>query len=86
MTTPAEEFLKQFPDEELDDELESYLTYEDVGSGKWAMLQHPLVYAVPYFAQMNHWHNNALKQKTKMLEDAWTYEEWTSYVYLHERP
>jgi hypothetical protein len=85
-TRAQDEFLSQFPDEELHPDLAEYLTTESVGRDQWPMLQHPLVYAVPYMPQMNHWHNNALKQKREMLSRATKAGDWSSYLFLHERP
>lgn len=49
-------------------------------------LQHPLVYSVPYHAMMNCWLNQSYEYKKSALKEALENKNWSSYIYLHERP
>jgi hypothetical protein len=49
-------------------------------------LQHPLVYDVPYFPQLNARLNQMLAQKQVALTRGKKERNWQSYVWLHERP
>lgn len=69
--------------EELDAELAPYLNEADMG---WQVVQHPLVFAVPYMRGMNAYYNEQLRQKKIALERALQERNWGSYIYLHERP
>jgi len=50
------------------------------------VLQHPLVYFVPYFAQMAAYANEMLRQKEAALKSAIENKNWVKAVFLHERP
>lgn len=50
------------------------------------MIQHPLVYSVPHFSQMNAYVNAQLRQKQESVLKAEMTGNWSSYVFLHERP
>ena len=69
--------------EELLPELQMYLV-EYTSLGK--CLQHPLVYAVPFFPSMEAMYNEQFKQKKKYLEDCVEKKNWSSYIFMHERP
>lgn len=51
-----------------------------------AVLQHPLVYFVPYFPQMAAYANEMLRQKEAALKSAIENKNWLKAVLLHERP
>lgn len=57
-----------------------------VENGEWPMLRHPLVYAVPYFPQWNAMLNQQYSHKMEALEQAEREQNWSSYIWLHERP
>ncbi len=50
------------------------------------VLQHPLVYFVPYFPQMAAYANEMLRQKEAALKTAIENKDWVKAVFLHERP
>lgn len=50
------------------------------------VLQHPLVYCVPYFPASAGWLNAQLAQKERLLTDAVSAGEWARAIVLHERP
>lgn len=50
------------------------------------VLQHPLVYFVPYFPQMAAYANEMLRQKEGALKTAIENKDWVKVVFLHERP
>ena len=50
------------------------------------MLQHPLVYSIPHFSEMNAYVNEQWRQKTVMLSKAVDEKKWESYIFIHERP
>lgn len=50
------------------------------------ILQHPLVYSVPYCEQMNAYLNISLKIKKEELKKAIDEKEWSSALVLYERP
>ena len=70
-------------DDPLDPELECWL-FASPKLGK--VLQHPLVYGVPYFPRSNALYNMQLKQKEANLKEALQNKKWGSYIFLHERP
>ena len=66
----------------LDRVLERYRTpHPALGS----VLQHPLVYFVPYFPQMAAYANEMLRQKEAALKSAIENKNWVKAVFLHER-
>ena len=67
--------------EELVPELKAYLHHKT-----FPMIQHPLVYSVPHFQEMNAFVNAQLKHKTEAVEKALKKRDFVSYVFLHERP
>lgn len=70
--------------EALDPELEAHL---EVGEREgWLMLRHPLVYAVPYFPAENKRLNKLLHMKRSTIARGVEREEWSSVIFLHERP
>lgn len=50
------------------------------------VLQHPLVYFVPFFPQMAAYANEMLRQKEAALKAAIENKGWGKAVFLHERP
>lgn len=50
------------------------------------VIQHPLVYFVPFFPQMAAYANEMLRQKEAALKSAIENKHWTKAVFLHERP
>ena len=69
-------------DEELDPDLKYYIN----DSNGFPVLQHPLVYAVPYMPQLNNMYNRQYLAKKEQLANALDTGDWDGYVYLHERP
>jgi hypothetical protein len=76
------EFKSMFDPAELHSDLTPYL----VEGKPFDMLQHPLVYGVPYHSQMNNHYNRQLEQKKERLTEALKTKDVWSYVFLHERP
>lgn len=70
------------PAEDLDPELVQYMGESYFGP----CIQHPLVYSVPHFAQMNGKMNEQLRYKKEAIQEAKAERRWHSFVYLHERP
>ena len=71
----------------LHPELEEHLVRADLGSKfKWDALKHPLVFGVPYTPGMNFLYNKQLEAKTKALQEYISEENWSGYVFMHERP
>ena len=68
--------------EELDPELKAYLRKTEF----FECIQHPLVYNVPHFKEMNSLCNEQLKARKKVLERHLQEKDWESYVFTHERP
>ncbi|MDE2095761.1 MAG: hypothetical protein KGL39_00770 [Patescibacteria group bacterium] len=66
--------------------LELSLCIEDDDRLNWPVLKHPLVFAVPYASEMNAIYNAQLEHKKQALIEAKKDKEWSSYVFLHERP
>lgn len=82
MNTDAEELTRLLHDRTtpLDPELESFV--EDSPFGP--CLKHPLVFQVPFHSGALA--NRQLEHKRKALADAINEEDWTSAVWIHERP
>lgn len=72
------------PKEELDPELRPFL--EEGHDGQWAMLRHPLVYAIPYIPELNYNHNRLFRSKQKLLVEAAEKRDFQALVWHHERP
>lgn len=65
-------------------ELKPYV--ERASDGKWPMLRSPLLYAVPYFEQLNALYNAQHEAKQSAANKAWVREDYEQYVALHEKP
>ena len=76
MSIKLEELLKK--KEPLDPELQEYK--DSIG------VRHPLVYCIFYTPQQNALLNAQLKSKKEQLEIAISTEDWSSYIWLHEKP
>lgn len=70
--------------EDLDPELEEY--YEDEGPMGFSCIRHPLVYSILHSPNQNAMVNAQLKAKQKALSKAFLEKQWSSYIFLHERP
>lgn len=68
-------------EEPLHPQLAPYLT--DAGGG-WMILQHPLVYDVPYVSAALA--NHRYQYKLTSLREAEEAEDWTRLLYLYEKP
>ena len=68
---------------ELHEDLKPHLHLSDNG---FQILQHPLVYSVPYNKAMNLHLNESYVCKTKYIEECMETEEFNGYVFSHERP
>jgi hypothetical protein len=82
-----EEQIKQLNEfygkEELHEELKKYIFEADfIGQ----VLQHPLVYQVPYSPQFNKMVNKQFEFKKNKLEQAIENKDWDNYIFMHERP
>lgn len=71
-----------FKECDLDPELRPYLNK----LGRFEALQHPLVYGVPYFPIQNNFYNEHFKFKKQALKKAEDEKDWSSFIFLHERP
>jgi hypothetical protein len=80
---PSMDKLLGDPEAELVPELERYLTRLKNGM---LVLQHPLVYSVPHFPQLNDLMNRHLKEKQEKLKQALRDKDYSTYVFAHERP
>jgi len=69
-------------EEDLLPELQEHLRDTD----HWEVLQHPLLYAVPYTSMQNALYNEQYRHKVKLLDKARGENNWQSFVFLHERP
>lgn len=65
----------------LDEELAIYYETEP-----FPMIRHPLVYSVPHSSYMNAAVNDALKYKKAYAHEALDDENYSRYVWIHERP
>lgn len=79
MESISEIFNRQ---ENLVEELQPYL--QNIGSFK--ALRHPLVYSVPHSEHMNAFVNEQYSQKVLQINECVDSENYTKYVFLHERP
>lgn len=68
--------------EELCDELKTYRSKNEI----FELLQHPLVYAVPYTPQMNAFYNKQLQFKQEKIKEYEAKKEWHRVVGLYEKP
>lgn len=75
----AQEFFKK---EELNPDLAPFVN-EDEGM---TVLQHPFVYMVPYFPQMNSFINKQYEQKKKAIEQSEAQGDFFRAVMLYEKP
>lgn len=74
--------LPNLRDEALQPALEAHLNpTEEIGP----VLQHPLVYGIPYLPALNSMYNDQLKRKTRDAAIAHAAQDWHTYVFLHER-
>jgi hypothetical protein len=80
--TPLQ-FEDYFRPEELREDLARYLQKID---GVGECLRHPLLYAVPYLAQMNAYYNQAFTLREEMLRKAQAEKRWSGIVAIVERP
>lgn len=78
-----DKLLEHFPQVDLHPDLKKHLIETDnIG----IILQHPLVYGVPYFEVSNHQYNEQYKYKKDAVEKALKKKDWGRYVFMHERP
>ncbi|OWM01252.1 hypothetical protein B7435_16965 [Mycolicibacterium peregrinum] len=68
--------------EELDSELEQFLTDSPVGP----VVKHPLVFSIPHVPHFNALANARLREKQKACAHALETHNWSRFIYLHERP
>ena len=68
--------------EKLHPELRLYLEQ----GAYFPMLRHPLIFSVPYFEGQDEMLNKYFEQKKEQLSKALIKEDYSSYVFLHERP
>jgi uncharacterized protein len=52
----------------------------------WDVLRHPLVFGVPYIPAMNFLYNRQYEAKIKALSEYISEENWSQYIFTHERP
>lgn len=78
-------FMDRFggPVEELDPDLQACLTTTDTGM---VVIRHPLHYSLMHAPFMNRNANLALQYKREALAEAMKERDYSSAVYLHERP
>ncbi len=68
--------------EDLLPELEPYLSKGPLGT----MLKHPLVFSIFYSPEMNAMLNESYRKKKEYLEECKIKRQWSTYIFLHERP
>lgn len=68
--------------EPLHEDLKPYVS----NGGVMPVLQHPLVFQVPYSEQMNALSNKQYELKKKKTEEYLNEKKYASYVFIHERP
>ena len=68
--------------EELDPELKAYLRKTEF----FECIQHPLIFSVPHFQEMNAICNEQFREKKKALDRYVQEKNWDGYVFVHERP
>lgn len=72
-----------YGEEELHEDLKEYLNDTDfIGQ----VLQHPLVYQVPYSPHLNKMANKQYEFKKNKLNQSIEKKDWDSYIFMHERP
>ena len=69
--------------EELDPALRRYI--EEVGEFG-PCIRHPLVYSMLHHPAMNSYVNQQYRAKQAAVDEAYDNNEWSSYIWLHERP
>lgn len=69
--------------EDLDPAFLPY-TYDDPRIGK--VIKHPLVFSIMHNELMNAMVNERLKAKTQAAEEALAKRDYSSFIFLHERP
>jgi hypothetical protein len=67
---------------DLHPDLVPYVQERQIGT----VLHHPLVIQIFFNERLHKLANQQYRQKIKLLEEAQQAEEWTTIVYLHERP
>src|SRR6516165_1291994 len=71
----------------LHPELAEYVVRADPDKTlKWDVLKHPLVFGVPYISNMNFLYNQQYETKIKAVRECVSQENWSQYIFLHERP
>lgn len=85
MTTAdqIDRFMDTSSDEELDPELEAYLSVTDDG---WTMIRHPLVYSMMHMPALNKLVNAQLQAKIDGIAKAELEGKFSTIIWLHERP
>ncbi|MDZ4270825.1 MAG: hypothetical protein U1D00_35025 [Mycobacterium sp.] len=68
--------------EPLDSELEDYLVDSVLGP----VIKHPLMFSIPHSPQLNAMANARLRAKREGCRQAVETQQWTQYLFLHERP
>jgi hypothetical protein len=77
-----DQFNEMFGEEDLHLDLAPH-----VSKGRsFPILSHPLVIHVPYSKEMNKWINKQYAQKQASLAKAIEKKNWSSFVFIHERP
>jgi hypothetical protein len=54
--------------------------------GDFPVLRHPLVYGVPYILQLNYMYNKQYEHKVEKKKESLEKGEWSTYIWIHERP
>ena len=73
--------MLDLPTVELNSALQPYVSE----SKMFTVLQHPLVYGVPYAPELNDMYNKQFEHKRRAVADAFTDRNWEQYIWLHER-
>lgn len=72
-----------FEPEDLHPDLAKYVRHSDAG---WTVLQHPLVYSVPYDEVLNRSCNARYAYNRQRLDAALAASNWATAIFVHERP
>ena len=60
--------------------------YLETDGALGCMIRHPLIFSVPHHEGFNALVNAGYEQKLEQVRAAWANGDWSSYVWLHERP
>lgn len=75
-----------FKEEDLNPELEKCMEKTKIGNDFFDSIKHPLVFSIFHAPALNALVNEQLRVKKAAAEKALEDQDWSQYIYLHERP